>query len=138
MVDLLPQPDGVRAIDASEYTAVLLVSGPIDESPASYEQVRVDLRPSPVEDKPLTVRFNADITGMAPNSRELYCQPEIWESGGNEMVQSLCFECGYWPPSVEILSKHFERTYTYEAAGSYAVSFTYGPLAPETITIRVR
>ena len=46
--------------------------------------------------------------------------------------------CVDWPTSVKIISKHWERTYTYEVAGSYEVAFTYGPLAPETITIQVR
>jgi len=138
LVELSPQPNGVRTIDASEYSAVLLVSGPIDESPVSYEQVRVALRGSPVEGKPLTMRFYVDITGMASNTGDLYCQPEIWEFGDDGTDHTDLLECGDWQISIDILSKHFERTYTYEAAGDYAVSLTYGPLAPETITIQVK
>ena len=138
LVELLPERTG-RPIDASEYAVVLLVSGPpIDESPVSYEQVRVVLGASPVEGMPLTIRFNVDITGMESNSRELYCQPETWEFGDGGKDQTSLIACGDWPPSIKIISKHSERTYTYRVAGSYEVAFTYGPLAPETITIQVR
>ena len=46
-------------------------------------------------------------------------------------------ECVVWTPIAKF-SRHFERTYTYRAARSHQVTFTHGPLAPETVAVKVR
>ena len=75
---------------------------------------------------------------MASNTRNLYCHPDHWEFGDDRTDHTDPLECGDLSASVEIFSKHMERTYKYGAAGAYQVTFTYGPLTPKTITIQVK
>jgi len=45
--------------------------------------------------------------------------------------------CMVWTPDVKI-NRHFEQIYTYDAPGTYKVTFTRGPVASETLEVQVR
>ena len=104
--------------------------------PAEPSPVELSLKVTPVTGQPLTVRLIAELTGGPDNNRELYCQGQDWQFGdGIGMATSA--SCMVWTPSATI-QRHFEQTYTYEKAGVYEVTFTYGPLDPITTTVEVR
>jgi hypothetical protein len=98
--------------------------------------IELTLRAEPVAGEPLTVRLIAELIGGPDNNRDLYCPGEEWQFGdGTGMATSA--SCIAWTPSATI-RRHFEQTYTYEKAGTYEVTFTYGPLGPITTMVEVR
>ena len=98
--------------------------------------VELSLSATPVAGEPLTVRLVAELTGGPDNNRELYCPGQEWQFGDG-MSMATSASCMVWTPSSTI-QRRFEHTYTYEKAGTYEVTFTYGPAGPITTTVEVR
>ena len=98
--------------------------------------VELSLGATPVAGEPLTVRLVAELTGGPENNRELYCPGQEWQFGDG-MGMATSASCMVWTPSSTI-QRRFEQTYTYEKAGTYEVTFTYGPVGPITTTVEVR
>ena len=86
--------------------------------------------------QPLTVLLVADIVGGPDNSQELYCPGKKWQFGDG-MSLTASASCMAWTPDVKI-KRHFEQIYTYDAPGTYKVTFTRGPVASETLEVQVR
>ena len=89
-----------------------------------------------MSDKPLTVRFAAEIVGGSDNSKDLYCKGETWEFGDGRGDRSFT-ECLVWSPTSKFTRQH-QQTYTYEKPGTYKASFAYGPLSPVTVSVDVQ
>lgn len=125
--------------DEPDHTVTLVVSmdptgaNDVLTDPGPFE---LSLSATPVAGKPLTVRLIAELTGGPDNSQDLYCQGTRWQFGDG-MGGTIMPGCIVWTPSATI-PRHFEQTYTYEKAGVYEVTFTYGPLDPITTTEEVR
>ena len=109
--------------------------GPITTT-VDVTSIELTLRAVPVTGEPLTVRLIAELTGGPDNNRALYCPGEEWQFGDG-MGMATSASCIAWTPSATI-RRHFEQTYTYEKAGAYEVTFTYGPLGPITTKVEVR
>ena len=122
--------------DDPQYTAVLLVSGAFHDADEDPGPVEVHFRAEPVSDRPLTVRFTAEIAGGPDNSRDLYCQGTSWKFGDGMGVASMP-GCIVWTPNASF-SRHHVETYTYEKPGTYEATFSYGPLGPIGVKVEVK
>ena len=138
-VTLNPYPVTSDQGDDPDYTIILAVSmdktgaNDVLTDPGPFE---LSLSATPVLGEPLTVLLVAELTGGLDYNRDLYCQRQKWQFGdGISMLTSA--SCFTWMPSSTI-PRHIEQTYTYEKAGVYQVTFTYGPLGPITTTVEVR
>ena len=100
------------------------------------EEFTVKFRYEAVAGQPLTVLLVADIVGGPDNSQELYCPGTQWQFGDGIGMSSSA-SCMVWTPDVKI-NRHFEQIYTYDAPGTYKVTFTRGPVASETLEVQVR
>lgn len=97
---------------------------------------QLSLRALPPEGQaPLTVSFNAEITGGLDTSPELYCQNQSWDFGGGQLVGVFGL-CSAWRPGKKI-DRQFGHHYTYEKPGDYLVSVSYGPLEAGPILVKV-
>ncbi len=115
----------------------MVVNGATEASFHTTEgPVELSLSATPVAGEPLTVRLVAELTGGPDNNRELYCPGQEWQFGDG-MGMATSASCMVWTPSSTI-QRRFEQTYTYEKAGTYEVTFTYGPAGPITTTVEVR
>ncbi len=101
------------------------------------EEFTVKFRYEAVAGQPLTVLLVADIVGGPDNSQELYCPRTKWQFGDGIGMPSPPAHCMVWTPDVKI-NRHFEQIYTYDAPGTYKVTFTRGPVASETLEVQVR
>jgi hypothetical protein len=100
------------------------------------EEFTVKFRYEAVAGQPLTVLLVADIVGGPDNSQELYCPGTQWQfEDGISMSSSA--SCMVWTPDVKI-NRHFEEIYTYDAPGTYKVTFTRGPVTSETLEVQIR
>ena len=84
---------------------------------------------------PLTVSFNAEITGGPDTSPELYCQEQTWDLGDGRRV-GVYGLCKAWRPGVKI-DRHFQLVHTYTKPGIYEVSVSIGPLESEPMLVTV-
>ena len=100
------------------------------------EDFTVKFRYEFVAGRPLTVLLVADIVGGPDNSQELYCPGTQWQFGDGIGMSSSA-SCIVWTPDVKI-NRRFEQIYTYDAPGTYKVTFTRGPVASETLEVQVR
>ena len=139
LVSLDPYPGTSDQGDEPDQTVTLAVS--MDETGAGDVltdpgPVELSLTASPVAGRPLTVRLIAELTGGLDYNRDLYCQGTDWQFGDG-MGEGIMPGCTVWTPSATF-PRHFEKTYTYEKAGTYEVTFSYGPLDPITTKVEVR
>ena len=100
------------------------------------EEFTVKFRYEAVAGQPLTVLLVADIVGGPDNSQEVYCPGTKWQFGDGIGMSSSA-SCMVWTPDVKI-NRHFEQIYTYDAPGTYKVTFTRGPVASGTLEVQVR
>ena len=138
-VVLNPYPGTDDPGDEPDYTVTLAVS--IDKTGANDVltdpgPLVLSLSATPVAGRLLTVHLIAELTGGPDNNRDLYCQGIDWQFGDG-MGVGIMPGCIAWTPS-DTIARHFEETYTYEKAGVYEVTFTYGPLDPITTKVEVR
>lgn len=126
-------PDGTASspISRADYVADLVVSR--IGSDASVPVVRLSV--SLLGGQPLGIQAVAEIVGGHDNSQSLYCQGWSWDFGDGSVSADMP-ACLRWTPDSRI-QRHFETTYAYDAPGTYDISFTYGPLSSETISVEV-
>jgi hypothetical protein len=120
-----------------ETLTVHSMTSPIELVPVT-EEFTVKFRYEAVAGQPLTVFLVADIVGGPDNSQELYCPGTEWQFGNGIGMSSSANCMGMvWTPDVKI-NRRFEQIYTYDAPGTYKVTFTRGPVASETLEVQVR
>ena len=103
------------------------------ESDASEPVVRLSV--SLLGGQPLGIQAVAEIVGGLDNSEALYCQGWSWDFGDGNVVAAMP-GCLRWTPESRI-QRHFEITHSYDALGTYDISFTYGPLSSKAISVEV-
>ena len=151
-----PNPTGPAPAQIGEYLVTLLaldpypgsagppVSGQLPDyvatltvlkAPLGLDQAKIHLSTARSV-QPLTVRFVAEIAGAADNSVDLYCHGWEWQFGDGTVI-ALSPGCTPWTPDATF-PRHFDETYTYEAPGTYEVTFSYGPLTSEPLRVEVR
>ena len=104
-------------------------------SSGSIEDFEIILTAEPVDGRPLTMRFAADLVGGADYSKELYCTGTTWKFGDGTISADTPW-CHEWTMDVQV-NRHLEQTYVYDKAGTYAVTLRWGPLPPVTIVAEV-
>jgi hypothetical protein len=114
-----------------EYAATLQV---IEMMP---DDVDLELRAEPDSDYPRTVRLVANIVGGADNSRDLYGNGFEWSYGDGTPGIATMPGCIPWSPEVTV-PREFEMTYSYEKAGTFEVTFSYGPLGPMSVKVEIK
>lgn len=88
---------------------------------------------------PLTVQFEAILTGGPDNSYELYCASEYWELGDGHGL-GLAHACEEWTPAAR-LPRNYSLEHQYQSPGTYEVSFRLGDhhtLVSNGVSITVR
>ena len=136
LMGLFPYPGTPEPEGSDEYTAELLVSVGVSDSPQGYGPVEVILRAEAGRGRKADAALQGGHHRGPDNSKDLYCQGVSWEFGDGTAM-AMMPACLPWTSSARF-PRHFEETYTHKAAGTYRVTFTYGPLPPETITVEVR
>ncbi len=133
--ELLEQIKALVLKDATAPVGIETLPVPVELVPVT-EEFTVKFRYEAVAGQPLTVLLVADIVGGPDNSQELYCPGTQWQFGDGIGMSSSA-SCMAWTPDVKI-KRHFEQIYTYDAPGTYKVTFTRGPVASETLEVQVR
>ena len=130
LVALNPYPSASYSIPNSDYVATISLSPPSSgiERPAGP---KATVRAEAVPNEPGGVILFADIVGGSDNSKDLYCAGTEWQFGdGNGMA--MIASCLPWTAESNI-QRHFEQSYTYDAPGTYEVTFTHGPVKATTV-----
>lgn len=125
-----PYP-GTTTDENQEPVATLTV---FDGTPGEPE---LELRAEPDSDNPRTVRLVANIVGGADNSRDLYCGGFEWSFGDGTPGIAAMPGCIPWSPEVTV-PREFEMTHSYEKAGTYEPTFSYGPLGPMSVKVEIK
>lgn len=125
LVTLDPYPGTVEVINEADYTATLIVI---------QAEAKLNLSAQPEAGEAMTYRFTGEITGGPNNNESLYCVGTGWNFGDRTEFMSIP-SCIMWTPDIKI-QRQFQQIHTYEAPGTYEVTFTHGPLS-QTITVAV-
>ena len=125
LVALDPYPGTPGAIDEADYTATLVVT---------QSDVKLNLSAQPAAGEAMTYDFAAELIGGPDNNEKLYCTGTGWDFGDGTAFASIPM-CIQWTPDITI-QRNFEQTHTYEAPGTYEVTFTRGHLS-QTFSVDV-
>jgi hypothetical protein len=94
--------------------------------PAVQTEAGVSLTVSLLEGQRRTFRLVAEIKGGRDNDPDLYCQPLTWGFGDGPAL-TVTPMCAPWTQDV-MIRRRFDTRHAYEHAGTYNVTFSYGPL----------
>ncbi len=103
---------------------------------ASLSGVHLTLSAEQAPGQPLTVNVVAEIVGGPDNNRDLSCHSWIFTLGDGGISQPLYLASCYWTPD-STFPRRFETSYTYEMPGTYEITFYYGLLKSEPISVEV-